>query len=48
MTNLEKDKLVYLIKEGYSFNQIRSIIFCSDATIKNYLKIFKKEVKRER
>jgi hypothetical protein len=48
MTNYEKYELRKLCKEGYSFSEIRSFVSCSDATIKNYLKIFKKEAKRER
>jgi hypothetical protein len=46
MTNYEKYELRKLCKEGYSFSEIRSFVSCSDATIKNYLKIFTKKRKK--
>jgi DNA-binding CsgD family transcriptional regulator len=46
MTNYEKNQLRQLAKEGYSFQEIQRIVFCSDATIKNYLKIFTKKRKK--
>ena len=45
MTNTEKDELRYLAKEGLSFKIIRGIVNCSDATIKNYIKVFSKKDK---
>jgi len=42
MTNYEKNELRRLAKQGYSFEEIRSIVSCSDVTIKRYLKIFSK------
>lgn len=42
MTNAEKNELRNLAKNGLSFEAIRRIINCSDATIKQYLKIFKR------
>ena len=46
MTNAEKRELRQLAKEGYSFEEIREIVDCCDATIKNYLKIFSPRNKR--
>lgn len=40
MTNQEKRELRQLVKERYSFSEIRSFVSCSDATIRNYIKIF--------
>lgn len=39
MTNEEKRTLKNLVKEGRSFTQIRKLVYCSDATIKKYIKI---------
>ncbi len=43
MTNKEKNQLRQLAKEGCSFSEIKRIVFCSDATIRAYMKIFRKE-----
>ena len=40
MTNSEKFELKQLCKEGYSFEQIKKFVNCSDSTIKKYLKVF--------
>ena len=40
MTNEQKRELRQLVKQGYSFKEIRGIIDCSDATIRNYIKVF--------
>lgn len=45
MTNLEKSKLRQLCKQGKSFEYIRLIVNCSDATIRRYMKVFKPEEK---
>lgn len=42
MTNADKAELIHLVKQGYSFHEIRIIVSCSDTTIRQYLKIFKK------
>ncbi len=41
MTNAEKDELRRLAKSGYSFDEIKGLVDCCDATIKAYIKIFK-------
>lgn len=41
MTNLEKSELRRLVREGYSFNNIRRIVDCADSTIKLYIKVLK-------
>jgi len=46
MTNYEKSELRMLAKVGWSFYQIRRLVHCSDATIKNYIKIFGKKRKK--
>jgi len=40
MTNLEKQELRQYCKQGLSFDRIRRLVDCSDATIKRYLKAF--------
>jgi IS30 family transposase len=40
MTNKEKTKLRKLAKEGLSVAEIRRFVNCSDATIRNYIKVF--------
>ena len=40
MTNLEKKELRQLCKAGHSFSYIRGFVYCSDATIRRYMKIF--------
>lgn len=42
MINSDKNKLRNLAKNGLSFEAIRRIVNCSDATIKQYIKIFKR------
>ena len=44
MKNEEKDELRRLARRGLSFKQIRSRVYCSDATIRQYIKIFQKEL----
>jgi hypothetical protein len=47
VTNHEKNELRYLAKQGYSFEEIRSMIsYAANSTIKNYLKIFTKKRKK--
>jgi len=43
MTNKEKDYLRRLAKEGRSFQEIREVVDCSDKTIREYIKIFRKK-----
>lgn len=45
MTNLEKQELRNLAKQGLSFKVIRAIVDCSDGTIRQYIKTFKPEVR---
>ena len=40
MTNEEKRELRQLCKKGDSFEEIRGVVDCCDATIRNYIKIF--------
>lgn len=40
MTNVEKRELRAMCKWGYSFDRIRLLVDCSDATIRRYLKQF--------
>lgn len=40
MTNKEKNELRQLVKENLSFKEIRKIVSCSNATIRNYIKVF--------
>jgi hypothetical protein len=40
MTNKDKKELRQLVKEGFSFKEMRGIMNCSDATIRNYIKVF--------
>ena len=42
MTNEDKDELRQLAKEGLSFSEIREIVWCSDKTIRLYIKVFGK------
>jgi len=46
MTNIEKRELRQLAKEGLSFKEIRGIVDCCDATIRMYIKVFNKKVKK--
>ena len=43
MTNVEKRELRQLCKEGFSFKEIRGIVVCCDATIRQYIKVFSKK-----
>lgn len=38
MTNRERRYLAQLCRDGYSFQQIRPLVDCCDATIRRYLK----------
>ena len=40
MTNQEKSDLRYYCRHGYSFNQIRGMVACSDSTIRKYMNTF--------
>ena len=40
MTNKDKRELRQMCKQGYSFEDIRDMVDCCDATIKSYMKIF--------
>jgi len=40
MTNQEKRDLIQYCKAGYSFIKIRKLVYCSDVTIRHYMKIF--------
>lgn len=40
MTNLEKQELRQLVKQGLSFKEIRKFVSCSDGTIRQYIKTF--------
>ena len=40
MTNMEKQDLRAYCKRGLTFKQIRGLVGCADATIKQYLKVF--------
>lgn len=40
MTNLEKTELRRLVQDGLTFKQIRRVVYCSDATIRRYIKVF--------
>ena len=40
MTNLEKTELRRLVKDGWTFEEIRPVVDCSDATIRRYIKVF--------
>lgn len=40
MTNLEKQELRQLCREGKGFSEIRKHVICSDATIRRYMKVF--------
>ena len=41
MTNQEKVELMHLVRQGYSFKEIRTIVDCSDSTIRLYIKALK-------
>jgi len=43
MTNKEKAELRRLVREGLSFEEIREIVDCCDATIRRYIKVFRRE-----
>lgn len=36
----EKAMLRFLCRKGHSFDKIRSLVKCSDSTIKKYMKVF--------
>lgn len=40
MTNLEKQELRELCKQGLSFEQVRRQVNCADSTIRQYLRVF--------
>ena len=40
MTRLEKIELRHLVQDGWTFEQIRRVVECSDTTIRRYLKVF--------
>lgn len=40
MTRIAKAQLILYAKLGWTFSQIKKEIFCSDATIIKYMKIF--------
>jgi len=42
MTNADKRELKEMCKDGWSFEDIRDCVHWCDATIKSYMKIFKK------
>jgi len=39
MTNAEKRELKKYIRQGMTFDEIRPLVDCSDATIKKYIKV---------
>ncbi len=45
MTNKEKAELRQLCREGFTFKEIRGIMSCCDATIRQSLKLFKPKAK---
>jgi len=47
MTNDEKELLKSLVKEGYSSETIACYVNCSTATIKKYIRIFRKKEKQD-
>ena len=47
MTNDEKALLKSLVKEGYSAETIACYVNCSMATIKKYIRIFRKKDKQD-
>lgn len=48
MTKLEKCLLSRYVLQGKSFEEIRRRVNCTDSTIKNYMKIFKRSGKNEK
>jgi DNA-binding NarL/FixJ family response regulator len=46
MTNKEKNLLRQLALAGWSFNDIRQEVSCSDATIRVYIKLFRGKGKK--
>ena len=40
MTTTKKNELRRLVKAGYTFQEIRDLVECSDSTIRQYLKVF--------
>lgn len=47
MTEAEKALLKSLVKEGYSADTIACYVKCSMATIKKYIRIFRKKEKQD-
>lgn len=41
MTNKQKSELRSLAKDGLSFKEIRDYVYCSDSTIRQYIRIFR-------
>jgi hypothetical protein len=41
MTNADKSELRWMIKNGYSFEQIRDAVICSESTIRRYIRALK-------
>ena len=46
MTNEEKRELRQFAKEGLSFKEIKEMVDCCDATIRQYIRIFQKKGKK--
>lgn len=46
MTNKQKSELRQLVKDGFSFREIRVLIDCADSTIRGYIKVFGKKGKK--
>ena len=42
MTNEEKRELRQMVKDGWSFEDIKGCVSCCEATIKNYIKSFRR------
>ena len=40
MTDEEKRELKTLVKEGWSYRDIRGTVTCADSTIKKYIRLF--------
>lgn len=47
MTNNDKRELRQLVKNGCSFDMIRDIVDCCDATIVTYIRVFQTKKKDE-
>lgn len=43
MTNEEKSELKQYAKEQLSFKEIKSYVDCCDATIRRYIRVFKRK-----